>query len=128
MIEVDRSGVLGQEGKLDAVRRGNGSAQGVLVDIPDLKVLEETPLPAVFRLHRGTPLVGVHSFDSPSLISISRRSSFVWSSSNSAAGCSVMTWPFPFRLLVITPLSQYSSDSSRVTSLGARSLSGPNEG
>ncbi len=69
MIEVDRSGVLGQEGKLDVVRRGNGSAQGVLVDIPDLKVLEETPRPPLFRPHRGTPLVGVQSFDSPSSIS-----------------------------------------------------------
>ena len=46
-----RSGVLRKEREPDVVGRGNRPPQRVLVNIPDLEVLKEAPLPALFHRH-----------------------------------------------------------------------------
>ena len=44
------------QGKPDIVRRRHRSAQGMLVHILDLEILEEAALPALFRCHERVPL------------------------------------------------------------------------
>jgi hypothetical protein len=46
-----RSGVLRKKREPDVVGRGNRPPQRVLVDIPDLEILEEAPPPAHFHRH-----------------------------------------------------------------------------
>src|SRR5579875_342502 len=55
MIEVNRRGVLGQEGKPDVVGRGDGPPQWMPVDVADAEVFVEAPLPG-----GGAVIVGGH--------------------------------------------------------------------
>jgi hypothetical protein len=50
-----RRGILSKEGEPDVIGRGNRPAQRVPVDVPDLEILEEASLPAIFNSHSTFP-------------------------------------------------------------------------
>ncbi len=50
-----RSRVLGEEREPEVIGGSDRTAQRVLVDIPDLEVLEEPPPPALFHGHQLPP-------------------------------------------------------------------------
>src|SRR5216683_7942750 len=65
MIEVDRIGVHGQQGKPNIVGGKNSAAQSVAKNISNLEVLKNSSCPTLFDCHRRLPLSVTRERQSP---------------------------------------------------------------